>query len=87
MTSNKANVTLCGIVLGLTIFAFVWLFATANVATTNTSEIAEKYKTVEIDSINQDIMDLLSERQNVSGMPIPEPTSKMGKDNPFSPSK
>ncbi len=84
MNSNKINVTLSAIILFFTVFGFVWLFASASVKNTDTTQIDTKYKTVDITSIKKDITDLLAERQNAGGMPIPSPTSKMGKENPFS---
>jgi len=84
MNSNKIYSTLSFIILGLTIFGFIWLIAVANTKTAVTSFVDVRYQTVEIESIKKDVTDLLSGRQNVSGMPIPEPSNKMGKDNPFS---
>jgi len=84
MSTNKVNITLSIIVLIFTIFGFVWLFSLASTKNIDTNDIDARYQKVAIDGIKKDIMDLLSERQNASGMPIPEPTNKMGKEDPFS---
>ena len=68
----------------LTGFGFLWLIASAQSGKIDSTEISDKYKPVEIESIKKQAVDLLSERQNVSGMPIPVPVQKEGKENPFS---
>ena len=67
----------------LTIVCFTYLFIQVRTKAPDAREVNDKYKTVEIESIKNDALNLLSERQNVSGIPIPQPIQKMGKSNPF----
>ncbi len=84
MNTNKFVSIFATFFLILTVAGFAYLGFMLNIKTPDQTEINEKYKTVEIESIKNDALNLLSERQNVSGIPISEPAQKMGKSNPFS---
>lgn len=61
---------------------FYWLWMQSSNFTVQTV-IADDMRPVEIDSVKNQAVLLLSGLNNVSGMPIPTPTNKMGKANPF----
>jgi len=48
------------------------------------SPVADNLNPIEIDSVKQDAENVLNGLQKVSDIPIPVPTNKLGKDNPFS---
>ena len=78
---------LIGLILGLVFFlatagGFYWLWLQSKNFTVKTT-VADNMKPIEIDSVKNQAVLLLSGLNNVSGMPIPVPTNKMGKVNPF----
>lgn len=46
--------------------------------------VADNLNPIEIDSVKKDAENVLNGLQKVSDMPIPVPTNKLGKENPFS---
>ena len=65
-----------------TVGGFYWLWAQSKNFTIKTTPAADM-QAVEIESVKTEAVSLLSGLNNVVGMPIPVPTSKMGKANPF----
>jgi hypothetical protein len=63
---------------------FYWLWTTSKadvsgtpIATTST------YTVVEIESVKKEAVDILSGLENKASIPIPTPTEKMGRVNPY----
>jgi hypothetical protein len=83
MNTNKFVTIFSSFFLALTVAGFAYLAIQLRVTPPNANEVNDKYKTVEIESIKNDALNLLSERQNVSGIPLTIPVQKMGKNNPF----
>ncbi|MCL5410322.1 MAG: hypothetical protein M1324_00500 [Patescibacteria group bacterium] len=46
--------------------------------------VSDDLKPIEIDSVKKDAENVLSNLEKNSDIPIPVPTNKMGKENPFS---
>jgi len=65
-----------------TLGAFYWLWTMANNYEVDKT-VAENLKPVEIESVKKEATTLLSDLEKNSDIPIPVPTEKMGRENPF----
>ena len=83
---SKTNIGLIiSVVFALaTAGGFYWLWTTSKTevegvvpATTST------YTIVEIESVKKEAVDILAGLENKAGIPIPIPTEKMGRPNPY----
>jgi hypothetical protein len=80
---NKLISLILSLVFALaTVGGFYWLWTQSKNFTVR-AVIAENMKPVEIETVKTKAVSLLAGLNNVGGMPIPVPTSKMGKANPF----
>ena len=68
--------------LVVVIFAFYFIWNSAK--NQNQTASSATYNTVNISSIKTQARDLVSSLENNGGLPLTVPTSKMGKENPFS---
>lgn len=66
----------------VTLGAFYWLWTIANDLKIDKA-VAENLKLVEIESVKKEATTLLSDLEKNSDIPIPVPTEKMGRENPF----
>ena len=67
---------------------FYWLWTTSKTdasttSTTTTSATSTSYTIVEIESVKKEAVDILTGLENKASIPIPVPTDKMGRANPF----
>jgi len=62
-------------------FFVVW---TMSKSYPQTQPVPDDLKAIEIDSVKKDAENILNGLEKVSDIPIPVPTGKMGKGNPFS---
>ncbi|MEI6498700.1 MAG: hypothetical protein WCO23_01930 [bacterium] len=83
MNTNKFISIFSSFFMILAIIGFAYLATQIIMKAPDEKVINDKYKTVEIESIKNDALNMLSERQNVSGIPLTVPLQKMGKSNPF----
>jgi hypothetical protein len=80
---NKTIGLIASLIFALaTIGGFYWLWTLSKDFTIKTT-VADDMRPVEIDTVKDQAVSLLAGLNNVSGMPIPTPTNKMGKTNPF----
>jgi len=68
------------LVIAIVAFYFVW----NNIKNQNKTTSGTTYNTVSVSSIKTQARDLVSSLENNGNLPLTVPTSKMGKDNPFS---
>ena len=68
------------LVVVIVAFYFVWNSAKNQ----NQTVLKSTYNTVNVSSIKTQARDLVSSLENNGGLPLTVPTSKMGKENPFS---
>jgi len=81
------NIRAIGVIASLifligTIGGFYWVWSQTKIFTVD-STVASNLKPVEIASTKTEAINLLSGLQKFSDIPIPVPTEKMGKANPF----
>ena len=68
----------------LTAGGFYWLWTTSKTDTTTTTvATTSTYTVVEIESVKKEAADILSGLENKASIPIPIPTEKMGRVNPY----
>lgn len=82
MNMRIINLVLSVIFATTTIAMFYWLWTLTGTVSTEFA-VAENLKPIEIESIKKEANTLLEGLSKVSDMPIPTPTEKMGKTNPF----
>jgi flagellar basal body-associated protein FliL len=63
--------------------AFYWLWTTSKSEATSKGVLDSSYSAVEIDSVKKEAVDILSTLENKAAIPIPTPTDKMGRTNPY----
>lgn len=64
-------------------YYFIWSGA-RNALETTSVDISVNYTPVDVSDIKNQAQTLIQSRQNNAGIPIPEPTQKLGKTDPFS---
>lgn len=81
---NSRMVSLLGSIffMALTVGIFVWLWSTTNINNASLA-VPENLKPVEIESVKAEAETLIQDLTNNAGLPIPVPTGKMGRENPF----
>jgi len=61
-------------------FYWLWTISKTGVSTASPDTT---YAIVEIESVKTEATNILTGLENIAGIPIPVPTAKMGKTNPF----
>lgn len=72
------SIVFAGIVIG----AFYWLWTMSKDFTVQTT-VASNLKTVNVEGVKTEANSLIAGRNNSANIPIPVPSEKMGKANPF----
>jgi len=67
------------------VFAFFWLWTQMNKEAVTSSSSSSSYTQIEIKSVKKDAEDILADKEKHADIPVQAVTSKMGKDNPFTP--
>ena len=62
---------------------FYWLYSTTSKGAAPATTTSSSYSVVEIESVKTEAVDILSGLENKSGIPVPTPTDKMGRVNPY----
>ncbi len=83
---KKSSLSLIGSVFFLIViiasFYSIWRSSSDSKQTSNKAFVSS-YAPVDISGIKNQAIKIISKYQNNSGIPIPTPTDKMGRENPF----
>lgn len=85
MNKNSLGIILALVFAGVTAGGFYWLWTQYNNSdvTTAVSNTSSSYTVVDIESVKNQASEIISSLEKVSDIPIPTPTAKMGRTNPF----
>lgn len=67
----------------ITAGSFYWLWTTTTNEVSKVGATGTNYSIVEIESVKQEAVSILSGLENKSSIPIGVPTEKMGRENPY----
>lgn len=82
MNTKIINLVVSLVFAVITVGAFFWLWRISTNFVVDTA-VADNLKPVEINTVKNDATSILSGLSNTASIPIPTPTEKMGKANPF----